>query len=314
MRLFLEKLDTFSEEASNALSHLMISNECDNRACSHPPGFRESFEWALPILKDSIFQDGPSTRKRIAMYLIHAMRGNDIDIRPLARILPFVGDINADRSAEDNVWVPLGHGIVHKMCGGGGKNWQELQDFAHLLVPLGLDLHAPWNSEYNSINGSTPTSSVLNFSRNFFGFRELLRSQAIDIPKFVEDELRQKPLLDAGWTQESLQELFELDFEPITVQLWCPCCNTSYCTWDAEPRDLIYGREKSWLSMLKRLRERQKDGTSIEDILRIRDQEIFDLKEPILGICRYLYCEIGKLNQTKEEEPEEEGSPFLLSI
>ena len=66
--------------------------------------------------------------------------------------------------------------------------------------------------------------------------------------------------------------------------------------------------------MLKRLRERQKDGTSIKEILRIRDQEIFDLKEPILGICRYIYCEIGKLNRKKEEEPEAEGSPFLLSI
>ncbi|KAH7403865.1 hypothetical protein BKA64DRAFT_722511 [Cadophora sp. MPI-SDFR-AT-0126] len=314
MRLFLEKLDTSSQEASNALSYLMTSNGCGNRACSHPPGFRESFEWAFPFLKDSIFQVGPSTRKINATYLIHAMRGNDIDIRPLARLLPFVEDINADRRAEDNVWVPLGHGIAHKICGGRVKHWQELQGFAHLLVPKGLDLHAPWNIENSRVNGSTPTSSVLNFSRHFFEFRELLRSQAIDIPKFVEDELRQKPLPDAGWTKESLQELFELEFEPMTVQSRCPCCNASYHTWDAEPGDLFYGREKSWLNMLKRLREMQKDGTSIEEILRIRNQDILDLKEPILGICVNLDCEIGKLNRTKEEEPEEEGSPFLLSI
>lgn len=306
MRLFLEKLDTSRGEGHSALAYLMLFGLCNNQTCSHPPGLRESFEWAFPILKDTFFQDLHSTRKWIPLYLDIAICESDIDIRPLARILPLVEDINAYQSADNIVWPLLGHSLVYKIRY-EDKHWQVLQDFARLLVSQGLDLHAPCNSKHFRPVGSTPLSTVLEYSRDFVRFRELLRDLAIDIPQFVEDELRQKPLTDAGWTQESLQELFDLDFEPVNVELRCYYCNSGYSS----------RMENSWLNLLKRLRAKQKDGTSIEEILRIRDEEICEFKERMLPTCKYFYCKIGRLNREKEEEleePEEEGSPFLLSI
>jgi hypothetical protein len=68
----------------------------------------------------------------------------------------------------------------------------------------------------------------------------------------------------------------------------------AYESW-VDPRlvGIVEVEEKSWLDMLQRLRKGRINATSIEEILRVRDQEIQEFIEPMSSICCDSWCAIG---------------------
>jgi len=178
----------------------------------------------------------------------------------------------------------------------------------------------------------TPTSLALTLSQLFYDFRNVLTALGVDILSFIDEEFEQPkvPLHGAGWTKESLRDVFDLQYIPLEGVDSCPECLLHYHVWEYRDEDISWElQEKSWLNLLKRIRERKENGMSIEEILQIREQEIVESGEPARGICESEFCNIGKANCAKlqtfrrmkseeereeEEEEEEEDSPFLLSI
>jgi hypothetical protein len=296
MRLFPERLEP-SDDERDAIGSLFFSR-CDNAACTHPPGCWSSFEWAFPIVIEPLFRDETSRAGLAARFLSYAVM--DCAVEPLKRILPFVGDLTADRKVGYERWLPLADPLMANLI----DDYEGWEDCARLLIPLGLDLHA----STNDMEWSTPTSMALSYYFAFLRFQRLLRELRIDIPAFVEEELKQKACRDQGWTRESLQELLEFEFASPRIPERCSRCDYIYRNWEC-------GGRQTWLDMLERLRKRRDADMSVAKNLERRDAYINDFKEPLHGICYNFLCAIGKLNaKEKEAAKEEDDSPFLLSI
>jgi hypothetical protein len=60
----------------------------------------------------------------------------------------------------------------------------------------------------------TPTSLAMYNSCSFLNWRLALRESSIDLDTFVKKELHQGPLKKAGWTEDSLMSLFQLNIHP----------------------------------------------------------------------------------------------------
>jgi len=235
------------------------------------------------------------------------------DVEILDRMLPFVNDLNGKELTK---WFSPLHRLAYHLI----RDSPKYKEVASFLIAHGANLHLILDKDpaYGvGCSDQTPLSQTMEYSKSFFELLKILLELRIDIPALIEKELneRQKTLVDAGWTQETLQQLFDLQYKPLEKLRRCPECS------------LVFGeyfRERSWLNMLKRLKERTDNGYSIEEILEIRDCEIVEFNDAAQGICRWKYCEIGKANLAREskavetsdegEESEEDDSPFLLSI
>jgi len=146
-------------------------------------------------------------------------------------------------------------------------------------------------------------------SAAFFRFRNFLHEVSIDIPTFIRDELLQGPLTKAGWTQNTLQSLFDLNFVPLFEAYY-------HCRKHGNER-LATSQEKSWANILQRLRERVDSGRSIEEVSNLRDLDIEESEPPIEGYCYGCQEQHEKLKLNREraaERDEEDDSLFLLSI
>ncbi|MCJ1268825.1 hypothetical protein MMC22_008713, partial [Lobaria immixta] len=60
----------------------------------------------------------------------------------------------------------------------------------------------------------TPTSLAMYSSFVFKEWRDALLRLSINLESFVEDEMQQSPLRDAGWDNDSLAALFHCDIQP----------------------------------------------------------------------------------------------------
>ena len=77
----------------------------------------------------------------------------------------------------------------------------------------------------------TPTSLAMCTSDDFYYWRDALARAGINIPEFIDEELRQSPgngglrpnPLASRWTLESLSQLFHQDFTPSACKRSCAC-------------------------------------------------------------------------------------------
>jgi hypothetical protein len=79
------------------------------------------------------------------------------------------------------------------------------------LLKKNADPHLIGFDQAYSPRKETSTSLAMYNSRSFFNWRFALRESSVDLDTFVREELHQGPLQKAGWTEDSLMSLFELD-------------------------------------------------------------------------------------------------------
>lgn len=134
--------------------------------------------------------------------------------------------------------------------------WEQAEVFAL----QGSNLHAVGIQDSQSPFAETPTSLALYSARKFLEWRKVLRQIDVDMTAFIQQELQQGPLKSRGWTIETLQSIFHLDYTRHGVPgvgRWCECrlcpdCdddNSSLCC-DA---DAVI-TEVSWQNLLADLR------------------------------------------------------------
>lgn len=90
----------------------------------------------------------------------------------------------------------------------------EFSDLERILA-LDPDLHhLGFEPRYSPVE-ETPLSLALYSSNKFRFFADALKKRRIDLDEFVLQELREKsPLINDGWTRQTLRALFDHDFEP----------------------------------------------------------------------------------------------------
>jgi hypothetical protein len=159
--------------------------------------------------------------------------------------------------------------------------------------------------EYHAIRDQTPTTIAMRYSTSFSKYISLLRIYNENIPSFVVKELEGDYLKQAGWKQDSLQALFDLEFEPLPMPK-VVCRDAGHCL---DPKVGSFGREVCWETFLAQLRE---GGTSLIDpssLLRDIRQSVLGSKAPLPEVC--YSCQLR--GRYEEDVTDESGdSPFLF--
>lgn len=70
-----------------------------------------------------------------------------------------------------------------------------------------------YHSEF-SIRPETPTSLAMYNAREFYQWQRALEYMEVDLNEFVEEELKRRPLIEAGWKKDTLRRLFEYKIDP----------------------------------------------------------------------------------------------------
>jgi hypothetical protein len=82
------------------------------------------------------------------------------------------------------------------------------------------------------------------------------------ISTFVKAELKRKTLHEAGWTETTLQEVFDLDLQIVDPpSFWCSLCRNGFSTWNNTRHETISNPEEKveYSSLPKRIVELQSD-------------------------------------------------------
>jgi len=284
------------------IKHVVYA-KCESKECSHTNS-HEVLRWALPLAKKEDPRVPVIETECLAWSINFAMLQSNSEA--LALVLPRTLNLNI---SEITHWYSASHHLADKILR-SKDDWGD--EALQLFIKHGLDLHVDSERVFglvqfkaNDSGGNTMTSMVMQTSAAFIKFRRALRGVGIDIPTFIQEELKQEPLTKAGWTQYSLKSLFDIDYVPLEMPQ--TCSKHVYYVFSL-------AHEKSWTNMLERLRLREgsESESSTEEILEIRDREIKEFGEPLKGRC--WECEEGMEDESSEDELGEKDSHFLLSI
>jgi hypothetical protein len=242
----------------------------------------------------------PAVGRTFAKLLFEAMAYSDT--KPLEQLISAVPTINTINITK---WFSPAHFIASRLAN------EQYRDSTQYLVTHGLDLHVAANEqyfktfEYPAIRGQTPMTIAMRYSTSFSKYISLLRICNENIPSFVVKELEGDYLRQAGWKQDSLQALFDLEFEPLPMPK-VVCRDAGHCL---DPKVWSFGREVCWETFLAQLRE---GGTSLIDpssLLRDIRQSVLGSKAPPPEVC--YSCQLR--GRYEEDVMDESGdSPFLF--
>ena len=231
LRIFLDCME-FSETAGEGWRTLIDLSEetvCTN---GEMMAKRTVLSWILRIAGRDVKENFLETEYSYVLYWVLRLEDDDM-IRSFLQS----GGINAINSREeDGGYSELHYRAAHAL--------EELE-FILMQVP---DLHLiGYDGKYSPIL-ETPTSLALYSSLAFANWRYSLHVAGIDIRKFICAEMQQTPMVDAGWTVETLWALFHYTYEADRHWLYpkpCDDCAT----------ELKYVRvQPYWLHILKGFR------------------------------------------------------------
>jgi hypothetical protein len=244
----------FTNHESQAWKMILVILERE-RASTGLCTTTEVSEWVLEtVLGDLRTSHSPAL---IAWLLIFCLESPNL----LTRILDIGGDLT-NSSVIEGGYTPM-HGKI-------AENFTDaVVPGIKILLQHGADPHrvGMTSSSYggdDSRRFDTPTSIAMRRSSSFFKWRQLIREVGYDIDQFVIDELNEAPLVAAGWTTESLMQLFHLEFEPLELDedLCTQCGRIVYHTFDHD--------EVWWEKLLRRLKG-DAENVDVEDDFAISE-------------------------------------------
>lgn len=140
----------------------------------------------------------------------------------------------------DVKWRPDGYSILLRKLWWDWKR-QKLCDDLHMILTKGADPHMIGLNDKYSPQKETPTSLALYNSWAFVNWRYTLLQISTDLEIFVEKELQQCPLRNAGWDEKSLLSLFQRHIHSVVIPKLDSSCDRcghfnglaelSWCRW-----------------------------------------------------------------------------------
>lgn len=196
LRIFLDCMD-FSETAGEGWRTLIDLSE--ETACinGETVAKRTVLSWILRITGRDVKENFLETEYSYVLYWVLRLEDDDM----IRSFLQF-GGIDAINSREE----AGGYSELHYRA----AHAEEELKFILMQVP---DFHLiGYDCKYSPIL-ETPTSLAIYSSLAFANWRYSLHVAGIDIREFICAEMQQTPLVDAGWTVETLWALFHYTYE-----------------------------------------------------------------------------------------------------
>lgn len=141
-----------------------------------------------------------------------------------------------------------GDSALHILIALPGWN-ADLNFGLNLMINKGANLHSVGHHPFFSVKSETPTSLAMYSSFVFMAWQNALLRSSVDLASFVEEEVQQAPLKEAGWTKDLLLALL--------------CCNIQsdqglqeYHCEDCSDYIYFLGVDLSWRQWLDRFKER----------------------------------------------------------
>ena len=212
IRLFTDEMD-FAEEDGDGWAALRCMND-----------FRSSFEpdlfvWLLQSFSQEIRTH--FVRRHYTRFLGTAFWPGK---EKVARLLLELGPAGA----IDTVIYEGGYTALQiSLCE------PEFSDLERILA-LDPDLHHLGSELLCSPVEESPLSLALYSSHKFRDFADALKKRHIDLDDFVLQELREKsPLINDGWTRQTLRALVDHDFEPGVRYRGVWCCDECHDAFES---------------------------------------------------------------------------------
>jgi hypothetical protein len=305
VRLFLKDIGIYDDINCTGLLGLrrLIAAPCDHRDCNHASSFPVAFDWLFPQLQSDIKFTHPSIERGFAILIFAAM--GYADTTALKRLVSSLESVNAFSVTK---WFSMAHFIASRSAD------KAYHNSSSLLIRQGLDLHIMADeqysgaTEYQAIRGQTPTTIAMRYSLLWSNYTKLLRGCNMNVPNFVARELNSRVWENSGWTQHTLQALFELEFSPAPL----PKISCESDDHILDPMVWSFGRERCWEDFLSKLRRPGSGFVNASELLRESRESLKeeDTRE------EYEMCYSCQVRQQREGfyGCEFEDSPFLFSI
>ena len=183
----------------------------------------EGWETLITLSDQTVCINGETVAKRILLSWILRVTGRDIKENfseaGYSLVLSWVLRLEEDDMIRSLLQFGGKDAINSRTECGGYTNlhcltaYAESEDNLAFILRQVPDLHLTgYDDEYSPIL-ETPTSLALYSSWAFADWRYNLHVAGIDIHEFICAEMQQTPLVDAGWTVETLLALFHYTYE-----------------------------------------------------------------------------------------------------
>lgn len=179
--------------------------------------------------------------------------------------------------------------------------WRDDMSFnLNLMLNKGVNLHLVCHPSEFGGNSETPTSLALYSSILFVKWRDALLRSPVDLESFVEEEVQQSPLRDAGWQKASLLALFRCNIQPNRL-----ASNPLYCD-DCPQLIMFVCVELSWREWLNRFKDKA-DFKYSSDVAyggvdrEQSDREILEQNCPSRGVEHNLVNKFCDEQETADE-------------
>ena len=195
LRIFLDCMD-FLETAGEGWKTLIDLGEQNMCIAGESEAKRTLFSWILQVTGRDVEENFVEEEYSLILYWVLCLKEDDM-IRS---------------------WLQLGgkDAINSRERVGGYSNLHRRTAYAEdekFILMQGPDIHLIGCNEYFSPILETPTSLALYSHLAFAKWRYSLCVAGVDLCEFIRAEMQQTPLIDAGWTLETLWALFHYTYE-----------------------------------------------------------------------------------------------------
>ena len=251
-------------DAADGIDTIRLFQDSIDFLDHHGSGWRTilTLLWNISVsLNDGVSIDDAKGNSLIA-WMLH-LPASDVLENSRKEAWPIIKAFLSVHDGEEvgELLLTLSNKFTDSTCGLG--KYSALQNFVYfagathdmdfglsLMLKKGVNLHLVSDHFMSSDKSETRTSIALYSSFLFVRWRDSLSRLSVDLESFVEDEVQQSPLKDAGWNKHSLLALFRCDIRSAYIPPRFPDC--ADC-----PKSLIYiPVELSWREWLHRFKEK----------------------------------------------------------
>jgi hypothetical protein len=236
LRIFLDEADDFDDAFGDGWTTLSSLEELELEGTHVFDEYQSAFAWLLKILQPNISMGTHLKNDNVSIYSLFESAIASGNLEVFEFILDTFSDFVDIRAGdhENNLLITCLHHREYAM--------------ARCLVQRGADLHAEGYYLHVGDILVCPTAYALFSSASFFEWRKLLKMQSVDLEDFIASAIKQTLFIRDGWRTDTLQKLFDLDFEPTSQPILHKCSN-----FDSSEECVNLFVELSWQRLLDRI-------------------------------------------------------------
>ncbi|KAF8860188.1 hypothetical protein BDZ45DRAFT_323096 [Acephala macrosclerotiorum] len=234
LRIFLDEADDFHDGFGDGWTTLFSLVELELKGTHSFDEHQSAFAWLIKITQHNI-RAGTHLSGYSSMYSLLQSSIESGILESFEFILNTFSNFIDIRNSDHEITL-LVECLKHREYA-----------MARSLIQRGANLHAE-GYDYDCEIVICPTYHALFSSESFFEWRELLKAESVDLEDFIASVIKQTSFSRDGWRKDTLQKLFDLDFEPTPQPILHKCAN-----FDSFEDCVNIFVELSWKRLLDRI-------------------------------------------------------------